>query len=70
MLVPPVMKGTNRACGVILFADRGSVAVALAVPATGGFVSGVCDFDLPFAGEEEDMGAHSFSILWGGGNDD
>ena len=70
VLVSLMVEGANGASWVVLFADRGSVAVALAVPAAGGFVSGVRGFDFSLAGEKEDMRAHSFAVLRGGGDHD
>jgi len=44
------------------------VAIPLTVATTSGFVGRVSSFDLPFAGEKEDVGAHLFSFLRGGSN--
>jgi len=50
---------------VVVFTDRGRVAVPLTVAATSGFVGRVSSFDLPLAGEKEDVGAHLLTILGG-----
>ena len=53
-----VVEGADRADRVIVFADWGSVSVSLTIAAASGFVGGVGDFDFPFTGEKEDVGAH------------
>jgi len=63
-----IMEGADGADRVIVFADRSSVAASLAVAASGGFVCGVGCFDLPFPGEEKDIGTHPLTILRGGCN--
>ena len=65
MFCPLVVESTDGACGMVLFAYGGSVSIALAVAAASGFVSRVGGFNLPFAGEEEDVGAHSFAVFRG-----
>ena len=70
VLGPLVVKGADGACGVILLADGGGVAVPLAVAAASGFVGRVSGLDFPLAGEEEDMGAHFLTVLRGSGNND
>ena len=63
-----VVESADGADWVVVLADRSSVPIPLAVAAASGFVGGVSDFDLPLAGEEEDVGAHLLSLLRGGGN--
>ena len=63
-----VMESADGADRVVVLADWGGVSVPLTVTAAGGFVGGVGDFDFPFAGEKEDVGAHLLSLLRGGGN--
>ena len=62
----PLMESADGTDWVIVLADRSGVPVPLAVAAAGGFVSGVSDFDLPLAGEEEDVGAHHLALLRSG----
>ena len=64
----PVVESADGADGVIVLTDRGSVAVPLAVAALGGFICRVGGLDLPSAREQENMGAHLFALLGGGGN--
>ena len=61
-----MMESADGTDWMVVLAEWSGVPVPLRVAAAGGFVSGVSDFDLPFAGEEEDVGAHFFSFLWGG----
>ena len=63
-----VMESTDGADRVVVLADRSGVPIPLAVAAAGGFVGRVSDFDFPFAGEEEDVGAHLLSLFGGGGD--
>ena len=64
----PMVESADGADRVVIFADRSSVPVPLTVAAASGFVGGVSDFDFPFAGEEENVGAHLFPLLRGGGD--
>jgi len=50
---------------VFVFADWGRVVVPLTVAASSSFIGRVSGFDLPLAGEKEDLGAHPFTILRG-----
>jgi len=53
---------------VVVFTDRGCVAVPLTVAASGGFIGRVRSLDLPLAGEKEDVGAHLLTFLRGSCN--
>ena len=64
----PVVESADRADGVVVLAYWGGVAVPLTVAATGGFVGGVGDFDLPLTREKENVGAYLPSFLGGGGD--
>jgi len=48
---------------VIVFADGSRVAVPLAVAASSSLIGRMGSFDLPLAGEKEDVGAHLLTIL-------
>ena len=63
-----VVEGADGAHRMVVFANRSGVPISLTVATAGGFVGRVSDFNLPFTGEEEDIGAHFLSFLRGGGN--
>ena len=62
-----VVLGTDRAYRMVILADRGGMAVPLAVAASGGFVGRVGGLDFPLAGKEEYVGAHFLTLLRRGG---
>jgi len=55
---------------VIVFADRGCVAVSLTVAAPSCFIGRVSSLNLPLAGEEKDVGAHLLTFLRGSCDND
>ena len=63
-----VMEGADGADRVVVLADWSGVPIPLAVAAASGLVGGVSAFNLPLAGEEEDVRAHFLTFLRGGGN--
>ena len=64
----PVVESADGTDRVVVFADWCGVAIPLTVPVAGGLGGRVGDFDLSLTGEEEDVGAHLFSLLGGGRN--
>jgi len=64
-----VVEGAYRADRVIIFADRGCVAVPLTVAASGSFIGGVSGLDLPLAREQKDVGVHPLTVLRAGCDD-
>jgi len=61
-----VVEGTNRAARVIVFADRGYVAVSLTVAASSSLVGRVGGFDLSLARQKKDVRTHPLTILGAG----
>jgi len=61
-----MVEGTNRTDRVIVFADRGCVAVSLTVAASSSLVGGVGGFDLSLARQKENVRAHPLAILGAG----
>jgi len=65
-----MVQGTDRANGVVVFIDRGRVAISLTVAASSGFIGRVSSLYLPLAREKEDVGAHLLTFLRGSCDND
>ena len=53
---------------MVVFGDKGGVAIPLAVAAAGVLIGGVGGLDFPFTRKEEYVGAHLLTFFWCGGH--